>query len=99
MELKSSLRSVVFSLALLTAATPAWCGKDTQAAPVKAVNINTADAQALAGALKGVGKAKAEAIIAYRKEHGPFKSPEQLSEVKGIGEKLFERNREVITVK
>jgi competence protein ComEA len=42
--------------------------------------------------------AKAEAIVAHRKEHGPFKSAEQLAEVKGIGLKLVEKNRDRIQV-
>lgn len=67
-------------------------------APVTKVDINTADAATLAAALNGVGLAKAEAIVAHRKEHGPFKSAEQLAEVKGIGLKLVEKNREVIEI-
>jgi competence protein ComEA len=63
-----------------------------------AVNINNADAATLMKALKGVGPDKASAIIAYREQHGPFKSADQLSEVKGIGKKLVEMNREVIMV-
>ena len=62
------------------------------------VDINTADAATLAAALNGVGHAKAEAIVAHRKAHGPFKSPEQLAEVKGIGLKLVEKNRDRIQV-
>ncbi len=60
------------------------------------VNINTADAAAIAATLNGVGPAKAEAIIAYRKENGPFKSADQLVEVKGIGLATVEKNRERI---
>jgi len=62
------------------------------------VDINTADAATLAAALNGVGMAKAEAIVAHRKQHGPFKSAEQLAEVKGIGLKLVEKNRDRIDV-
>ncbi len=62
------------------------------------VNINTADADTLMKILKGVGPAKAEAIVEYRKKNGPFKSPDQLADVSGIGKKLVEENREVITV-
>ena len=47
-------------------------------------------------ALNGVGEAKAEAIVAYREEHGPFKSADQLAEVKGIGLKTVEKNRDLI---
>ena len=60
------------------------------------VNVNTADAATIAESLNGVGQAKAEAIVAYRKEHGAFKSAEQLAEVKGIGLKTVEKNREFI---
>lgn len=99
MELKSAFRPFLFSLALLTATSPGWCAKDVSAAPAKAVNINTADATAIADGLVGVGQSKAEAIVAYRKEHGPFKSAEQLAEVKGIGDKLVQKNHDRIVVK
>lgn len=49
------------------------------------VDINHADAKTIAGALSGIGNAKAEAIVAYRKAHGPFKSAEDLAQVKGVG--------------
>jgi len=57
------------------------------------VNINTADATALAANIKGVGAKKAQAIIQYRKTHGPFKRVDDLVKVKGIGTKLLEKNR------
>ena len=62
------------------------------------VNVNTADAPAIAAAMQGVGLKKAEAIVAYRKEHGAFKSLDQLASVKGIGLKTVEKNRESITL-
>lgn len=62
-------------------------------------NINTADAQAIAEAIKGVGIKKAEAIVAYRTEHGPFESVDDLTNVQGIGEKTIEENRANLTVK
>ena len=62
------------------------------------VNINTADAVTLDRVLVNVGPAKAEAIVAYRKAHGPFRSPEQLAQVQGIGLKTVEKNREMILV-
>jgi competence protein ComEA len=68
------------------------------AAAADAVDINSADAGTLIRILKGVGPDKASAIITYRDEHGPFKSIDQLAEVKGIGKRLVEMNREVITV-
>jgi len=63
-----------------------WCCciANALAAPV---NINTADAKTLAEALDDVGLKKAEAIVKYRQEHGPFKSPDELEKVAGIGDK------------
>jgi len=55
------------------------------------VNINSADAKAIADALTGIGPSKAEAIVKYREENGPFKTPEDLLEVSGIGEKTLEK--------
>lgn len=62
------------------------------------VNINTADAETLASELVGVGASKAEAIVSYRNEHGPFESIESLTEVKGIGRKVLDENAGRIAV-
>ncbi|MEL7187104.1 MAG: ComEA family DNA-binding protein [Pseudomonadota bacterium] len=62
------------------------------------VNINTADAETISAELTGIGLAKAKAIVEYRKKHGPFRSVEDLSLVKGIGERTVERNRSDMTV-
>jgi len=62
------------------------------------VNINTADAATLDRVLHNVGAAKAEAIVAHRKANGPFQSPEQLAQVKGIGLRTVEQNRDRIVV-
>lgn len=63
------------------------------------VNINTADAASIATSIKGVGLKKAEAIVAYRKTHGPFNSVDDLAAVQGIGKATVEKNRSNITVK
>lgn len=57
-----------------------------------AVNINTATVDELTS-LKGVGRAKAEAIVKYREQSGGFKSVDDLQAVKGIGPKLIEKNK------
>ncbi|KAA2285230.1 ComEA family DNA-binding protein [Arenimonas fontis] len=62
------------------------------------VDINKADAATLDRVLDGVGPAKAAAIVAHRDKHGPFRSAEELAEVKGIGLALIEQNRDRITV-
>lgn len=67
----------------------------TQGPPVLAgpVNINSADAATLAQELKGIGLKRAQAIVDYRTKHGPFKSADELSLIKGIGTKVIQRNR------
>jgi competence protein ComEA len=61
------------------------------------VNINTAGADELK-ALPGIGPAKAEAIVEYRKQHGNFKSVEELKNVKGIGDGIYNRLKDEATV-
>ncbi|TCM66754.1 competence protein ComEA [Acinetobacter calcoaceticus] len=56
------------------------------------VNLNTANLEQLQK-LKGIGAKKAQAILDYRQQHGPFKQIDDLKNVKGIGEVLFEKNR------
>lgn len=62
------------------------------------VNVNTADAETISAALQGIGLSKARAIVEYRRKHGPFRSPDDLSLVKGIGERTVELNRDDILV-
>lgn len=62
------------------------------------VDINTADAGTLASAIDGVGERKAQAIVAHRQTNGPFASVDELANVKGIGVKTVESNRDALTV-
>jgi competence protein ComEA len=80
-------KNLFAALALLPMA--AWAGP---------VDLNTADAATLARELKGVGPARAEAIVAWREANGPFKSPEDLVLVQGIGERVLEDNRASLVV-
>jgi competence protein ComEA len=57
-----------------------------------AVDINKADKQELMS-IKGVGKAKADAIVEYRNKNNCFKNIEQIKEVKGFGGKFLENNK------
>jgi competence protein ComEA len=86
-NLKSLIAASTLSLALLGSAYAA-----------EKVNINTADAATLDRVLVNVGPSKAEAIVAYRKAHGAFRSAEQLAQVDGIGLKTVEKNREMILI-
>jgi len=75
---------------LATAVLAIGLAGEAAAAPV---NINKASAEEIADSLSGVGIKKAREIVAFREKHGPFKSPEQLEDVKGIGAKMVEKNR------
>ena len=66
-------------------------------AALAALNINSATKDELV-ALPGIGPAKAQAILDHRKAHGPFKSIEELKDVKGIGAKRFEKLKGELTV-
>ena len=62
------------------------------------VNINTAGVKELS-TLDGIRPKVAERIVAYREAHGPFKKPEDLKKVDGVGKAVFERNRERVVTK
>ena len=60
------------------------------------INLNTADAELLS-TLSGIGKSKAEGIIAYREEHGGFTSIEEIMNVEGIKEGTFSKIKDKIS--
>ncbi len=62
------------------------------------VSINTADVASLM-ALPGIGETYAQRIIDYRERNGPFQTAEEIQEVEGIGEKIFEEIRDRILVR
>lgn len=65
---------------------------------VEKVNINTADKDTLSENLTGIGPAIAERIISYRNYYGGFQTINELKNVKGIGDKIFEKIKDNITV-
>ena len=65
---------------------------------VQPVNVNSANAEEIAEALKGVGLSKAEAIVSYRSENGKFTHVDELINVKGIGIRTVDINREYISL-
>jgi len=83
--LKSTILSVLLALSFNLFAAP--------------VDINTADAKTLSANINGIGDKKAVAIVQYREKHGPFKTADDLSKVKGIGPSLIEKNRDILLVK
>ena len=62
------------------------------------ININSADAAALASAMKGLGLEKAQAIVDYRTTYGAFHDANELLEVKGIGKSILEKNIKLISI-
>jgi competence protein ComEA len=65
---------------------------------VNPVNLNIADAATLQKELVGIGKNKADAIVAYREANGQFTSVDELIEVKGIGKAILDKNRDRLAV-
>jgi competence protein ComEA len=102
-RLSSILFAVLASFSLTAAAAESPKNESTnvaaaQVAQVAVVNLNTADAETLQRELAGIGATKAQAIVAYREEHGNFASVDELLEVKGIGEATLEKNRDKLSV-
>lgn len=98
MKIKNSfLPALLLAFGLATGQT-AVASEPALAATGPMVNINTASAEELSEALKGVGPSKAQAIVAYREEHGPFTSAEALQNVPGIGPSTLSRNESRVVV-
>lgn len=91
--MKSFIPAVALSLAMLFSG--AALAED---APLVSVNINQASAAELAEVLQGVGESRAEAIVAYREEHGPFADVDALTAVSGVGPSTINNNRARITL-
>ncbi len=72
-------------------ATAARAVDDLPTLPIT-VNVNTADARTIANVLQGVGVSRAAAIVAYREQNGSFKVLDDLSNVKGVGNRTLELN-------
>jgi len=83
---KKNMKKTFFGIlyAFLLGASPVFAGP---------VNVNTADATTLAQELNGVGEKTAQAIVEYREANGPFKSLDDLKNVKGVGDKVIENNQ------
>ncbi|MGB4073023.1 ComEA family DNA-binding protein [Pseudomonas sp.] len=97
------LLALLSALPLVASATEAPSQPVSQSAEVQAsttakVNLNTADAETLQRELLGIGEVKAQAIVAYRDEHGAFASVDELLEVNGIGEATLAKNRDKLSI-
>ncbi len=95
--MRKSQLIIVLTLLIASIGTAAFAA-DEAAAPSSVVNINTADATQLAF-LPRVGAAAAKRIIEYRTQHGEFTKSTDLMQVKGFGDKTYERLSSLIVVK
>ena len=84
------IKWILASLLALLIALPSWAADQ--------VNINTATAEEIAEVLTGVGLSKAEKIVEYRNANGPFVHIDELVNVKGIGLRTVDKNREAIVL-
>lgn len=96
---KTIFLSVVLAFGSLAAMSANAAGSEPAISAQPYVNINTANAAELSESLKGVGISRANAIVVYRQKSGPFKSAEELTNVKGIGAATVKRNKAHIKVK
>jgi len=98
--MRKSLFSKIFVVAVMVFAVSLVLGSagfaGKQDAAVR-VDINNASVKELT-AVKGIGPKKAEAIVNYRTEKGRFNSVEDLKKVSGIGEKIYEKIKDLVTV-
>lgn len=91
MKLSALIKSLVLATVLLS-------GMSFAVEQPATVNINTADAETIAAVLNGVGSVRAQSIVKWREQHGPFTSTEQLAQVRGVGAVVLEKNRERIVL-
>ena len=68
------------------------------AVAMEPVDLNAASAETLAATMEGVGLQTAQAIVAYRDQHGPFSTVDDVTAVRGIGPATLEKNRSKLMV-
>lgn len=95
MELKLEKENAMKKLVAMIGALSLYAASALAGSPV---NVNSASAEEIAEGLDGVGMTKAEAIVAYRTENGPFKTQDELVAVKGIGIRTVDRNAQFIVL-
>jgi len=100
--MKSWLLGSLLALSTCTVSSTALAEETTQQShsneqAISLISINDASIELLQ-TLRGIGAAKAQRIITFREEHGPFASVDELALVKGIGQKTVEKNRHLLTI-
>lgn len=97
MNAKKICMMVVVLLAVMGIAM-SGVAKEVEKITIQKININKATIEELT-TLDRVGKQYAQRIIEFREKNGPFQKPEDITKVKGIGDKIWEANKNVIIVK
>ncbi len=88
---------IACALVFTLPSAPLYAAEQTQSTAQESgieitVNVNTASAEEISTLLTGVGIKKAQAIVEYREQNGAFKTKEDLTQVKGIGSSIVEKN-------
>mgnify|MGYP001104852876 CR=1 FL=1 len=87
-----TIRNLIIALVLAMSVSAMTLAQDST------VNVNTATAEQLADVLVGIGPSKAAAIVTYRDAHGGFEHIDELINVRGIGMRTVDQNRDRITL-
>lgn len=95
--MRKSLPILIALIALASISATTFAAEAAPAVPSGVVNINTADASQIA-MLPRVGLKAAQRVVDYRNQHGAFKKTTDLMQVKGFGEKTFERLNAYLTI-
>lgn len=94
--MKARALAVLLSLSVITIPSHADTASEKSSVSTGVahkIDLNKADAKALTGSFKGIGKKRAEAIVAYRTEHNGIKAIDELAQVKGFGQRFVTVNK------
>lgn len=97
MKVISTFSSLVFIILISIFSLQAYADNET-AQQTQILHINSADAQQISKALKGIGLKKAQAIVEYRENYGDFHHVDELTAVKGIGKNTLAKNIHLISL-
>ena len=89
---------VILAMAIVSTVSVSAAAKPAAASGDKLVNINSADVETLC-TLKGIGPSLAQRIKEFREQNGPFKKPEDITLVRGVGGTILEWNKNLIDIK
>ena len=98
MKLSSTIPSIFLIILLSIFSVQSYADSDISQQDIQILNINSASAEVISKALKGIGMKKAQAIVEYRENYGEFNNIEELTAVKGIGKSTLAKNAHLISL-